>query len=91
MRQRALRAFARDRGELLGLEFLRQRGDELVEVAVHDGVDFIQCKVDTVVGDAALREVVRADALAAVALADQALALRRLAFLALAALAVEQP
>jgi methyl-accepting chemotaxis protein len=44
-------------------------------VAVHDRrVDLVQRQVDAVVGDAALRKVVGADALGAVAAADQALA-----------------
>ena len=41
--------------------------DDLVQVAVHDRVDLVQRQVDPVIGDAALRKIVRADALAAVA------------------------
>ncbi len=72
---------ARQRGELLGLVLLRERVDELVEVAVHDRVDLVEREVDAVVGHAALREIVGADALAAIAAADQALAQRRLLLL----------
>ena len=49
--------------------------DQLVQSAVHDGVDFIERQADAVVGDAALREIVGADALVAHAGADLAAAL----------------
>ncbi len=49
----------------------RQRADQFVEVAVHDHVDLVQRQIDPVVGHAALRKVVGADAVAAVARADQ--------------------
>src|SRR5437764_1172652 len=61
-------------GELLGLLLGGERVDEVVELAVHDAVDLVQGEIDAVVGDAALREVVGADALGAVARADQRLA-----------------
>ena len=51
-----------------------QAVDQFVEVAVHDGVDFVEREIDAVIGDAALREVVSADAFGAVAAADQAFA-----------------
>src|SRR6185312_13747109 len=82
---------AADRGELLGVGFLRQRLGDLVEVAVHDVGDPVEREVDPMIGDAALREVVRADALAAIAAADQALALGGLLGMALAAFLVAQP
>src|SRR5512145_2811157 len=69
-------ALARHRRELLRLVLARERVEDLVEVAVHDRVDAVEREVDPVVGDAALREVVGADALAPVARADQALARR---------------
>src|SRR4051794_20036824 len=46
----------------------------LVEFPRHDLVDLVQREVDAMVGYAALREVVRADAVAAIAGADQPLA-----------------
>src|SRR5262249_40031460 len=49
--------------------------DQPVEPAGDDGVELVQGEVDAVVGDAVLREVVGADALAAVARADQGAAL----------------
>src|SRR5689334_20735364 len=87
---RTASSFPGDRRELLGLELLRERIDDLVQIAVHDRVDPVEREVDAVVGDAALREIVGADALAAVARADQALARGRFGARALAALAVEQ-
>ena len=48
----------------------RQRIDEFVEVAGDDLGQAVQGQVDAVVGDAALRKIVGADALAAVAGAD---------------------
>ncbi|ABA50496.1 hypothetical protein BURPS1710b_3601 [Burkholderia pseudomallei 1710b] len=51
-----------------------ERGDQLVEIAVHDLFELVQRQVDPVIGHPALREVVRADPLGAVARADQALA-----------------
>jgi hypothetical protein len=66
---------------MLGSQRLRQ----FLYVAVHDGVDPIQREVDAVIGDAPLREVVGADALAAIARPDQALARARLRPLLVAA------
>ena len=54
-----------------------QRVDELVQLAHHDPVDLVQRQIDAVVGHAALREIVGADALAAVAGADLGLAVGR--------------
>src|SRR5436190_14286525 len=79
------RRLSRQRCELLGLKFLSECDDELVEIAVHDRVDFVQRQIDAVIGDAALRKVVRANALAAIARADQALSMRGLFLLTLLA------
>ena len=46
----------------------------VVQLAVHDALDLVERQVDAVVGDAALREVVGADALGTVARADQGFA-----------------
>src|SRR5579884_3500609 len=51
------------------LVLLRQRLDEQVEIAVEHALQLMQREVDAVVGDARLREVVRAHLLAAVAAA----------------------
>src|SRR5262245_30055659 len=79
--------FFGERGELLGLVLGGERVEDLVQLAVHDAVDLVEREVDAVIGDAALREVVGADALGAVARADEALArrggLRRLLLLLL--------
>src|SRR5256885_1639016 len=77
----ASRFSPRQRRELLGLELLRQRVDELVQIAVHDRVDLVERQIDPMIGPAPLRKVVRANALAAIARADQALAMRRLLLL----------
>ncbi len=61
-------------GQLLGLAGVLQGLQHLVQVAFHDGQQLVQREVDAVVGQAPLREVVGADAVAAVAAADQALA-----------------
>src|SRR5215831_19014956 len=45
--------------------------DQLPQVPGDDGIEFVQVEIDTVIADAILRKVVRADALAAVAGADQ--------------------
>src|SRR5439155_159097 len=52
-----------------------QGPDQLAHVAGDDRVQFVEREVDAVVGQAVLREVVGADALAAVARADQRAAL----------------
>ncbi len=83
-------ALSRERRQLLRLVLLRERIHDLIELAVHDGVDLVQRQVDPVVRHAALRKIVRADALAAIARADERLAVRGFLVLALAALAVEQ-
>src|SRR5579883_1985036 len=71
--------------ELLGLVLLIERADELFEMPVHDLIELVEREVDAMVGDAALREVVGADALGAVARADLELArLRLLALLTIA-------
>src|SRR5262249_53432266 len=70
------RSFFGELRELLGLVLGSERVDDVVELAVHDAVDLVERQVDAVVGDAALREVVGADALRAVARADQGLARR---------------
>ena len=52
-----------------------QRLDHVAQIAFHDAQELVQRQIDAVVREAALREVVGADAVAAVAAADQALAL----------------
>ena len=54
-------------GELLGLMLRHQRGNQFVEVAIHNGVDLVQGQIDAVIGDSPLGEIVGADALGAVA------------------------
>ena len=51
------------RGELVRLVFAGQRLDDLVEIAGHDFLNPVEGEVDAVIGDPALREIVRADAL----------------------------
>src|SRR6478672_12732195 len=82
---------AAERRELLGLEFLRQRADQLIEIALHDRVDLVERQVDPVIGHASLRKVVRADPLAAIPGTDQALPVRCLLLLAFPALLVDEP
>src|SRR5512134_3805597 len=79
-----------ERGQLFRLVLLREGVRQLGEVAVHDRVDPVEREVDPVVGDATLRKIVGADALAAIAAADHALAHRRLLLLPFLPLAVEQ-
>ena len=67
----------RHRGKLLGLMFGHQRVAQFADVAVHDVVHLVQGEVDAVVGDAALREIIGANALAAVDRADLAGPVRR--------------
>src|ERR1035438_3993576 len=62
-----------------------QRGDYFAEVAVENRLQLVERQADSMVGDAALGVVVRADAITAVAAADQALARRRFAGRALGA------
>ena len=61
----------------VGLVLGHQRVDDLAQfVAGDDARQIVERQVDAVVGDAALREIIGADALAAVARPHQALALR---------------
>src|SRR5258706_11054890 len=62
--------------ELLCLVLCGERADDVVQFTVHDALDLVQGQADAVVGDAALREVVGADALGAVARPDQRFARR---------------
>ena len=73
--QRAHQALSDEARELVGLVLGGERVGEVVQVAVHDLLDLVQREVDAVVGHAALREVVGADAVGAVAGADEALPL----------------
>src|SRR5438105_2146255 len=63
-------AIKADIGEQLRLVIGDQRVDDFVEFAHHHPVELVERQVDTMVGDAALREIVGADALRAVAGAD---------------------
>ena len=54
------------RGQPCGLVFGGQGVDEVVEVALHHAVDFVQRQVNPVVGHPALGEIVGPDAFAAV-------------------------
>src|SRR3982751_4770968 len=74
--------------ELLGLVLVGEGGSDLRQVAVHDRVDLVQREIDAMVGHAALRKVVGADAIGAVARADEALALGSFLRLLLARLLV---
>ena len=49
--------------------------DHIAQVALHDAQEFVERQVDAVVGEAPLREVVGADAIASIATADEAFAL----------------
>jgi hypothetical protein len=55
----------------------RQRIDKLVELPLHDAIDLIKCKIDPMVRNPPLREIIRPDALAAITCADLRLAVRR--------------
>ena len=59
-----------------------QAVNQLLEIAVHDCVDLIECQLDPVVGHTSLREVVGTDLLGTVAGTDLAAALLRLLILA---------
>ena len=52
-----------------------QAVDQLLEIAVHDGIDLIECQLDPVVCHTSLREVVGTDLLGAVTGTDLAAAL----------------
>ena len=71
-------SIANRRGEFLGLEFVLQRGQQFVHRAIHHIRQLVQREVDAVVGDAALREIVGADAFGAIAAAHLQLARLRL-------------
>ena len=51
------------RWRLFGLMLLVQGLDQFLDVAVHHGVELVERQVDPMVGDPALREIIRADAL----------------------------
>ena len=74
----------------VGFLFLLERGDDGVQPAFEDVSEAVEGEVDAVVGDAALRVVVGADAFASVAAADQAFALCRLFVLGFGALDVQE-
>ena len=65
---------AGERGQFLGPVGVQQGVEQRAEVALHHLVEVVGGVADAVVGEAVLREVVRADALAAVAGADLGLA-----------------
>ena len=71
--------------------FLIQGADQLARVAVHDVVELVERQIDAVIGDAALRKIIGADALGAVARADLELARLRLRTRLFLALVREQP
>lgn len=50
--------------------FVLKRGQNFIKVAVHNRTKLVERQIDAVVGDAALRVVVGANAFAAVAAAD---------------------
>lgn len=77
--------------ELFGLMFLIERPDQLLHVAVHDIIELVQGKVDTVIGDAALGKVVSSDALGAVSGTHLQLARLGLGTLLLLSLGGQQP
>src|SRR5688572_1882101 len=64
-------------GELLGLVFVLQRRQQLVDLALHDVAELVEREIDAVVGHATLREVVGADAFGTVAGAHLQLAIAR--------------
>ena len=53
-----------------------QRIDQLIQIAVHDGVDLIKRQADAVIRHPALREIIGADPLGTVAAAHLTAALR---------------
>ena len=54
--------------ELLGLEFLLQWLNEILELSFHHIGELVQREIDAVIGDASLREILGADAFGTVAL-----------------------
>src|SRR5690606_36223633 len=79
------------RCQLVRLVLVHQRIDDFIEFALHNLFELVERQVDAVIGDAALREIVGADALGAIAgthqLAARLALLGRLPF----ALGVQQP
>src|SRR5690348_5556218 len=73
------------------VRFACERADQIVEIAIQDLRQLVQGQVDAVVGDAALRKIVRADALAAIAGTHLQLARRGLLRGLLGALRIQQP
>ena len=47
--------------------------NDLLDISVHDLIEFVQCKIDSVIRHTSLREVVRTDLLGAVSRSDLAL------------------
>ena len=78
-------------GELVGLVFVDERLDDLVEAAFEDIVEFVEGQVDTVVGDSSLWKIVGAYAFRAIARADEKLPLLGLLRLLFRDLCVEEP
>ena len=74
----------------VGFLLLLQRDDDSIQAAFQYFGKAVQGEVDAVVGDAALRVVVGADAFASVTAADQAFALCRLFVLGFGALDVQE-
>src|SRR5690606_35841715 len=72
---RALSSGVRASAEQLGLMVRAERGDELVELALHHAIQRVERELDAVIRDAVLRVVVRADLLRALARADHRAAL----------------
>src|SRR5262245_11207437 len=68
-----------------------QRVDHRVEVAVEHTIELVQGEIDAMIGDPALREVVRADLLRAVAAAHHGTAVRRDRRLLVLSGTIEQP
>src|SRR6202044_1567828 len=77
--------------QLFGLVFLVQRTNQLVEIAVHDIVQLVEREIDAMVGHAALRKVIGANALGTIARTHLQLARLSLLTLLLFALGGEQP
>ena len=56
------RRFFGELRQLLGRVLGGERADDVIQFPVHDALDLVEREVDAVVGDAALRKVVGADA-----------------------------
>jgi hypothetical protein len=67
-------------GQLLRLEFTDQWLNNFIERTFHYFTQFIQSKIDPVIGDPSLRKVVGANTLGAIAATNQTFALVRLLF-----------